>query len=293
MMKPTPWPKGPQMVGSVTSASRYQAPLTADLGTLRRDGDDTVDQLVRPSLDVIEWPPHLLLDVGSRLVGVGQECRSHEQHAAIEVIASTRPDESGRAGDVDLDRPTRGNGEREGHAEGRDVVGARIDRLSEVEAVHAAWRGDVAAGDIEREYVADRHGGNSDAPLGDVDDRLVEAIGDLLGESVTLRTRAGRQRKVWTAIEPLLPDPPGHPLGCHRPRIDDQLCFRGILIRLVTGASWVDVESILDFKVSDTTLRTRRDEWIAAGVFDQIHTEALAAFDKIIGLDLTGHRRPC
>jgi len=95
------------------------------------------------------------------------------------------------------------------------------------------------------------------------------------------------QDAVWTAIEPLLPDPPDHPLGCHRPRIDDRLCFRGILIRLVTGASWVDIESILDFAVSDTTLRTRRDEWIAAGVFDQIHNEALAAFDKIIGLDLT------
>jgi transposase len=95
------------------------------------------------------------------------------------------------------------------------------------------------------------------------------------------------QDAVWQAIEPLLPDPPDHPLGCHRPRISDRLCFRGILIRLVTGASWVDIESILDFEVSDTTLRTRRDEWIAAGVFDQIHTEALAAFDKIIGLDLT------
>ena len=55
----------------------------------------------------------------------------------------------------------------------------------------------------------------------------------------------------------------------------------------MTGSSWVDIEAILDFKVSDTTLRTRRDEWIAAGVFDQIHTEALAAFDRIIGLDLT------
>ena len=95
------------------------------------------------------------------------------------------------------------------------------------------------------------------------------------------------QDAVWQTIEPLLPDPPDHPLGCHRPRISDRLCFRGILIRLATGASWVDIESILDYAVSDTTLRARRDEWIAAGVFDQIHTEALAAFDKIVGLDLT------
>ena len=95
------------------------------------------------------------------------------------------------------------------------------------------------------------------------------------------------QDAVWQAIEPLLPTPPEHPLGCHRPRVDDRLIFRGILIRLVTGSSWRDIESILDFKVSDTTLRTRRDEWIAAGVFDELCREALAGFDRIIGLDLT------
>jgi transposase len=92
---------------------------------------------------------------------------------------------------------------------------------------------------------------------------------------------------IWTAIEPLLPPPDrSHPLGCHRPRTPDRLCFRGILIRLVTGASWVDIEAILDHQVSDTTLRARRDDWIAAGVFDRLKDEALAAFDRIIGLDL-------
>jgi transposase len=92
---------------------------------------------------------------------------------------------------------------------------------------------------------------------------------------------------VWAAVEPLLPAPDrSHPLGCHRPRVPDRLCFWGILIRLVTGASWVDVEAILDHQVSDTTLRARRDEWIAAGVFDELKDEALAAFDRIVGLDL-------
>jgi hypothetical protein len=33
-------------------------------------------------------------------------------------------------------------------------------------------------------------------------------------------------------------------------------------------------------------LRARRDEWIAAGFFEQLNDEALAAFDRIIGLDL-------
>jgi transposase len=92
---------------------------------------------------------------------------------------------------------------------------------------------------------------------------------------------------VFAAIEPLLPEPPEHPLGCHRPRVPDRVCFWGILIRLVTGSSWVDIEAILEHRVSDTTLRTRRDEWIAAGVFDRLRVEAEAAFDRIIGFDLT------
>jgi transposase len=96
---------------------------------------------------------------------------------------------------------------------------------------------------------------------------------------------------IWAAIEPLIPPPPRtHPLGCHRPRVPDRLCFRGILLRLVTGASWVDIEAILDHQVSDTTLRARRDEWIDAGVFEQVKTEALGAFDRIVGPRLGRHR---
>jgi transposase len=93
---------------------------------------------------------------------------------------------------------------------------------------------------------------------------------------------------IWCVIEGLLPTPRAdeHPLGCHRPRVPDRLCFRGMLIRLVTGASWVDIEAILDHEVSDTTLRARRDEWIDAGIFESLTAEALAAFDRIVGLDL-------
>jgi transposase len=92
---------------------------------------------------------------------------------------------------------------------------------------------------------------------------------------------------IWRAVEPRLPPAQAsHPLGCHRPRVPDRLCFRGILIRLVTGASWVDIEAILEHQVSDTTLRARRDEWIDAGVFESLKAEALAAFDRIVGIDL-------
>lgn len=94
---------------------------------------------------------------------------------------------------------------------------------------------------------------------------------------------------VWAAVEPLLPrrPPDGHPLGCHRPRVPDRVCFEGILIRLVTGCAWVDVERLMGNRVSDTTLRDRRDEWIAAGVFDRLADEAVAGYDRVVGLDLT------
>jgi len=94
---------------------------------------------------------------------------------------------------------------------------------------------------------------------------------------------------VWEAIDALLPVPPldAHPLGCHRPRVPDRLCFEGILIRLVTGCAWVDAEALLDGAVSDTTLRARRDEWIEAGVFDALVDEAIAAYDRIVGLDFS------
>lgn len=106
---------------------------------------------------------------------------------------------------------------------------------------------------------------------------------------------------LWATVEPLLPvRRDDHPLGCHRRRVPDRLCFRGIVIRLVTGASWVTIEAILDHEVSDTTLRARRDEWIQAGVFERLEAEVRAAYDRITGFDLSEvavdgslHKAPC
>ena len=51
---------------------------------------------------------------------------------------------------------------------------------------------------------------------------------------------------MWAAAEPLLPvRGDDHPLGCHNPRIADRVCFEGILIRLVTGCSWVTAERLM------------------------------------------------
>ncbi|MCY3786688.1 MAG: IS5 family transposase, partial [bacterium] len=106
---------------------------------------------------------------------------------------------------------------------------------------------------------------------------------------------------VWAAVEPRVPVPvDDHPTGGHRPRIADRVCFQGLLIRLVTGCSWVTAERLLGQQVSDTTLRARRDEWVAAGVFDELAAEAVEAYDRIVGLDLTEvavdgsqHKAPC
>jgi transposase len=91
---------------------------------------------------------------------------------------------------------------------------------------------------------------------------------------------------LWAAIRPRLPElVDTHPLGCHRRRLDDFGIFKAILYRLVTGCSW-DVAGRLGYG-SETTLRRRRDEWWAAGVFDGLVDETLAGYDRIIGLDLS------
>lgn len=105
---------------------------------------------------------------------------------------------------------------------------------------------------------------------------------------------------VCAAVEALVPPRPvdQHPLGCHRLRIDDKVCLTGLIYRLALGCSWVDAARLVG--VSDATLRRRRDDWIAAGVFDALVDEALAGYDRIRGLDLSEvsidgslHKAPC
>jgi transposase len=106
---------------------------------------------------------------------------------------------------------------------------------------------------------------------------------------------------IWAGLEPHLPPRVDrHPLGCHRPRCSDRDCFDLIVVRLATGCSWEDAERLTGNKVSDTTARARRDEWIAAGALAALSEEALAGFDKVIGLELSDvavdgslHKSPC
>jgi transposase len=90
---------------------------------------------------------------------------------------------------------------------------------------------------------------------------------------------------MWSSVEALIPPHDVyHPLGCHRLRARDQLVFEALLWRTTTGCSYDEIGLILG--VSSRTIRRRRDEWADAGVFENLFAEALAGYDKIIGLQL-------
>ena len=69
---------------------------------------------------------------------------------------------------------------------------------------------------------------------------------------------------IWDHFTALLPDREvNHPLGCHRPRIPDRVVFGKLVEVPVFGCAYE--RRIADEGCSATTLRDRRDEWIACG----------------------------
>src|SRR5262245_46612627 len=44
--------------------------------------------------------------------------------------------------------------------------------------------------------------------------------------------------ELWERIQPLLPARKSHPLGCHRPRVDDRKAMDAIFFVLRTGCQW-------------------------------------------------------
>jgi transposase len=90
---------------------------------------------------------------------------------------------------------------------------------------------------------------------------------------------------LWVQVAALLPARQiHHPLGCHRPRIPDRIVFDKLIQILVFGCGY---RRIADRTCSATTLRRRRDEWISAGVAEQLRLLVLAAYDQLFGLELT------
>ncbi|MGW0629762.1 IS5 family transposase [Streptomyces sp. NPDC002758] len=75
----------------------------------------------------------------------------------------------------------------------------------------------------------------------------------------------------------------GHPWGCHNPRIPDEVVFDKLILVLVSGMGY---ERVADESCSATTIRRRRDEWIAQGMGEALRLAALTAYEHMIGLEL-------
>jgi len=89
---------------------------------------------------------------------------------------------------------------------------------------------------------------------------------------------------LWVQVAALLPSRRvRHPLGCHRQRIPDRVVFDKLIQVLVFGCGY---RRIADGTCSATTLRRRRDEWITAGVAEQLRLLVVGADDQLFGLEL-------
>jgi len=89
---------------------------------------------------------------------------------------------------------------------------------------------------------------------------------------------------IWEQFRAVLPEREvNHPLGCHRSRISDWVVFGKLVQILVFGCAY---RRIADEECSATTLRDRRDEWIACGAMETLRRIALDAYDRFVGLEL-------
>ncbi|MDX6330696.1 MAG: hypothetical protein QOI83_3079, partial [Streptomycetaceae bacterium] len=63
----------------------------------------------------------------------------------------------------------------------------------------------------------------------------------------------------------------------------DDLVFERLILVLVSGMGY---ERVADEACSATTIRRRRDEWIAVGMGEALRLAALAGYDRMVGLEL-------
>jgi hypothetical protein len=74
-----------------------------------------------------------------------------------------------------------------------------------------------------------------------------------------------------------------HPLGCHRRRVPDRVVFDHVIQALVHGSGY---ERVASAGCSDRTIRRRLHAWAVLGLAEHLHTLALRAYDRMLGLDL-------
>ena len=87
----------------------------------------------------------------------------------------------------------------------------------------------------------------------------------------------------WERIPPLLPPRKSHPLGCHRPRVDDCRAMDAIFFVLRTGCPWNALNET--GLCSSRSAHRRFQEWTAAGVFQALWARGLVADEAVRGID--------
>src|SRR5438477_11585049 len=88
---------------------------------------------------------------------------------------------------------------------------------------------------------------------------------------------------LWERMAPVLPAPPSHPLGCHRPRVPDRDAMDAILLVLRTGMQWNALNATGICSSSSAYRRFR--EWTDAGVFEELWRRGLLAYDDDFGIE--------
>lgn len=88
---------------------------------------------------------------------------------------------------------------------------------------------------------------------------------------------------LWARMQTLLPPRKPHPLGCHRPRVDDRCAMNGILFVLRTGMQWNALSATGICSCSSAYRRFR--EWLDAGVFEAFWQQGLLHYDQMKGID--------
>lgn len=88
---------------------------------------------------------------------------------------------------------------------------------------------------------------------------------------------------LWERIVPLLPARKPHPLGGHRPRVDDRRAMDAIFFVLRTGCQWNALNAT--GLCSSSSAHRRFQEWVEADGFVALWEQGLVDYDTLQGID--------
>ena len=92
--------------------------------------------------------------------------------------------------------------------------------------------------------------------------------------------------ELWERILPLLLPRQPHPLGCHRPRVDDRKAMDAIFFVLRTGCQWKALNAM--GLCSKSAAHRRFQARTEADVFVALWAQGLVEYDTLQGLDWEG-----